>query len=499
MRYSPPMRLALLTLLLAAWAGSVFGEDQGKTVEAFDSSAYASPPTFQVGDHWEARWEASAPITMTLLAPDGTVLSRVSCSGQGSLYQPKGGNFRLQVEQPNADAGSSWHISIVETDAPAAGSSAASANPPPVPATSVTPAASTNAAPAVTASTPAAPPSPPPSSGALTDDEARAVVLIKGDAGEGTGFLAKTADGPVVITNIHVIADNPNPKIFATTGEEIPALSCKGAMDRDLAMFAIQDNHYSYLPLATDIKDTVLTGDELIIPGNSEGGEVMLNTKGEVKGVGPEKIEFNNPIYHGNSGGPVFHLKSGQVIAVVEGASRVRPTDDLDRASLASSNSAIAGSMRYFGLRVDNVSGWETYDLGRLLNEATFLKAFQQKSRAIDSYLNGSRYEKLNLAKDNPEEGPPDSKFYLTDDEIRTANDNFHRLMVTKDKSEQLFALREMVEELQKQADENVPAIQTPSNFYSYDQILAKRELEYRQALKTEIGKIGDRTNDEGL
>jgi hypothetical protein len=52
----------------------------------------------------------------------------------------------------------------------------------------------------------------------LTEDQAREVVLIKGDHAQGTGFLIKTPDGPVVVTNIHVISNNPNLKITTNSG-----------------------------------------------------------------------------------------------------------------------------------------------------------------------------------------------------------------------------------------------------------------------------------------
>ncbi len=56
---------------------------------------------------------------------------------------------------------------------------------------------------------PSAPAAPDATVNKLTEDQARAVVLIKGDKAEGTGFLVKTPTGPVVITNIHVISNNP--------------------------------------------------------------------------------------------------------------------------------------------------------------------------------------------------------------------------------------------------------------------------------------------------
>jgi hypothetical protein len=222
----------------------------------------------------------------------------------------------------------------------------------------------------------------------LTEDQARAVVLIKGDNSEGTGFLVKTPDGPVVVTNIHVISNNPNLKITTNTGTPITILSYKGATDRDLAMIAIKDGDFKYLDLATDISGIVQPGDEVITPGNSEGGEVMLNTGGKVLGIGPDRVEFDNPIYHGNSGGPVFHVKSGKVIGVVTQAMKVLNSDELDKASFASRNSAISGSMRYFGFRIDNVPKWEPYDWRGFQNETAFLEQFDKRSRCLDCYVN---------------------------------------------------------------------------------------------------------------
>ena len=108
--------------------------------------------------------------------------------------------------------------------------------------------------------TPAAAPPPPPQ---LTDEQAHAVVTIKGDNAQGAGFLVHTADGFFVVTHLHLLAANPNLQIIASNGTVITTLSLKGAVDRDLAMFAIKDDHYNYLPVATGSVDT---GDTVIIP-----------------------------------------------------------------------------------------------------------------------------------------------------------------------------------------------------------------------------------------
>jgi S1-C subfamily serine protease len=293
-------------VFFAAWlAAAGLGDAQEKVVQSFDGTAALATPNFQVQDKWEVRWDSADITQITVLAADGTVVAGAAGSQKGSLYLPKGGTFNLKISRPAAAAATQWHITVVEIGS--------APNPVPVASNYLPPetlpaAATTNAAPAPTP--PAAAPATastttPATTGGLSEDQARAVVEIKGDVGEGTGFLVKTADGPAVVTNIHVLSANPNVKILTTTGAQIKMLGVKGASDRDLAMISIQDDHYTYLDLATDIANTVQAGDEVITPGNSEGGEVMLNTKGTVLGIGPQMVEISNPIYHGNSGGPV--------------------------------------------------------------------------------------------------------------------------------------------------------------------------------------------------
>jgi len=309
----------------------------------------------------------------------------------------------------------------------------------------------------------------------LTADQARAVVLIKGDNAEGTGFLIKTADGPTVVTNIHVISNNPNLKITTNTGTPITILSYQGATDRDLAMIAVKDGDFKYLELATDISGTVQPGDEVVTPGNSEGGEVMLNTGGKVLGIGPERIEFDNPIYHGNSGGPVFHVKSGKVIGVVTEAIKVDVTDELDKASFANRNSAIGHSMRYFGLRTDSVPKWEAYDWNRFQNETAFLDQFDKRSRSLDSYLNA------------PDDNKPEDTLWRDDAKIVKANNDFFEQASGAGSSQRMDAIRELYSDLDNIVGIDVDAIQDVNGFYSFDQQRAQDEIAYRKALKTEL------------
>jgi hypothetical protein len=369
-----------------------------------------------------------------------------------------------------------------------------SSNPPAEePASSTPPAAPSPTT--ASASQPAPQPPPPPAN--LSQDQARAVVLIKGDKAEGTGFLVKTPNGPAIVTNIHVIADNPNVKITTNTGALVTVLSQRCASDRDLAMLAVKDDGFSYLEMAPDISKVVQPGDQVITPGNSEGGEVMLNTSGKVLGVGPERIEIDNPIYHGNSGGPVFHPKSGKVLGVVTEAIPVDLSDDLDKSSFANRNSAIASKMRYFALRLDTVTQWIDVDSRAFDIETSFLSRFEEQSQRLDAYLNRADNSNGNSNSDSGS-GNNDSKIYLDDDKIMRADNNYDSNAGGGDVAQHLEALRNLLFDLQSVADTDYDKIQNMSNFYPFDRERAQEEMDYRKALKSELDAIGNNVDRLG-
>ena len=290
---------------------------------------------------------------------DGTIVAGATSMGPGSIFIANGGTYKVRL---SSTFNAPWHIRVVAMGAPGAAAMAgmgvyvppdmttaqgpatdavvAGGTPPVTRAgSSVAPEGGAPTAPAVTITTPTpatsptpVPPAPTPDAAPapakLTEAQARAVVVIKGDNAEGTGFLVKTATGPMIITNQHVLEANPHLQITTSDGQTVKYLGLQGASDRDLAMIPIVDNGYSYLELATDVGNTVQVGDEVMTPGNSEGGDVLLNTDGHVVALGPQKVEISNPIYHGNSGGPIFHVKSGKVIGVVTEARRsIRATN----------------------------------------------------------------------------------------------------------------------------------------------------------------------------
>ncbi len=481
------------------WIAASLCRAEEKVVQTFSGSGpKTTTAPFTVHDSWELRWGPQPDyMTVTVIAPDGSVVAGAAGMQPGSLYLPKGGTYALVVHR-YVDKAGPWEIDVVDGVPPEAaaakGLSANYAPPSDLVATNAPP--SVAVSPAAT-NAPASIPTLASTSATLAEERAHAVVVIKGDVAEGTGFLVHGPDGPAVITNIHVLSANPNVKIFTTTGQQVAITGLKGASDRDLAMVSIQDNHYSYLDLATDIAGTVQNGDEVVTPGNSEGGEVVLDARGTVLGVGPERIEFSNPIYHGNSGGPVFHTKSGKVIAVVTQAMKVRADNEIDKASLANKNSAITGTMRYFGLRIDTVPKWETYDWAQFLNQTAFIDKFHDVTRCLDSFMNGARYEQAHVASTD-EYGPPNAMYYMKNAKLVAAHDNFHHLTTDADQSQRLDATREIIMDLDGVASTDLAPIQNAGNFYAYEEVRAQQELKYRQALQKEIESAGDKISDMG-
>jgi len=157
-------------------------------------------------------------------------------------------------------------------------------------------------------------------------------------------------------------------------------------------------------------------------------------------------------------------------------------TDDLDKTSFESRNSAITGSMRYFGLRLDDVPKWEAYDWNRYQTETLFLDDFHRRSTCLDAYLN------------TPKEwlGAGPMSFIAQDDKFKQVIENFVKQSSVKDNSKRKAAYQQLLTDLGTLADEKMDDIQQSTNFYTFDQERAKEELAYRQNIKKELDFIGN-------
>jgi hypothetical protein len=143
--------------------------------------------------------------------------------------------------------------------------------------------------------------------------------------------------------------------------------------------------------------------------------------------------------------------------------------------------------MRYFGMRIDDVPKWEPYDWNHFQNETAFLDQFDQRSRALDCYLNA------------PNDNKPEDTFWQKDDKIMKANGNFFdQASGDADINQKMEAERVLYSELSDVANVDMDAIQIANDFYGFDQQRAKDEIAYRKALKTELDGISNNVSRMG-
>lgn len=73
----------------------------------------------------------------------------------------------------------------------------------------------------------------------------------------------------------------------------------------------------SPLEISKNVMTDTNLKDDLVVSGNSQGGNVMRNIEGTLLAVGPKLLETDCNFYKGNSGSPVIHRDSGKVVGVV--------------------------------------------------------------------------------------------------------------------------------------------------------------------------------------
>jgi hypothetical protein len=376
--------------------------------------------------------------------------------------------------QPPPPVEISWHLQIVQLDASVTADQALTVYTPffIVPDSAVTPVATPEEL-------------PPP---VLTDDQSKTVVTIKGDNAQGTGFFMRSPDGTFVVTHLHLLAGNPNIKLSTSSGAAITVVGLKGAADRDIALFAIQDNQFTYLPAPTDAPNSVQAGDQLIIPDVGAPSDILIGKPGRVMGTNAERIDFDNPIGRGDTGAPVIHVKSGTVLGLVTDEKKVDVSDRLAKVWPANPPPGSSTIIPYFGLRLGGVQTWETYDAGRFLDESVFLRQFHENTRCLDSFLNGRRHRQFG----ENEDGPPDNKFYLTNAKLAAAENTYRQFANGADENQRLDGARELLFDLEGFCDTDLATLKGMKILYGYDQNWAQEEIAYRLALKKELDELSN-------
>lgn len=238
-----------------------------------------------------------------------------------------------------------------------------------------------------------------------------ALLVVEGDDGVGSGFLAEIKGRYFIVTNIHVIAGNNNIRFSTAEGDEIkhPA-NFFISRDRDIAIFPIEkpEQFYQTSESITDLADI---GDLVTVYGNEGGASVVTRLQGKINGIGPDRIEVDAEFIPGNSGSPVIHRETGTAIGIASflieynldekdrKRGRDRESENEDRGSRYSRNPEEVEPDSYeetrrFAERLDKEKDWEKTNLVTLKQEAQKLEDYTETVLGVMDVSMGIMEEK---------------------------------------------------------------------------------------------------------
>lgn len=195
----------------------------------------------------------------------------------------------------------------------------------------------------------------------------QAAIIIEGDNGSGSGFLAHIKGKNFIVTNIHVIMGNKEIDFRDIHGRLYKPQAYFLAKGQDVAILPIAEEVGYALTMAENVGQLVSRGDRITVLGNSLGGSVVTQLDGEVQGIGPSAVEVSATIVEGNSGSPIIHLETGEVIAVATYISKANE-------GMSSVEGTRFEKVRRFGHRFDIIQEWQRADLDVMNLQGRVLK-----------------------------------------------------------------------------------------------------------------------------
>jgi len=201
------------------------------------------------------------------------------------------------------------------------------------------------------------------------------VVIIEGDQGAGSGFIAKMRDQFFIVTNQHVLSGNNKFTVTGVDGTKYPVNGALfGAKDSDVAIMKIPTAE-NFITVDDNSASDANIGDAVVVLGNAEGGGVATQTIGSLLGVGPKLVEVNAKFVQGNSGSPIIDRVTGKVLGLATFV-RTFKSDELQTA-------ADIPQMHWFGYRLDTIKDWEPLDWSRFSSEGQQLAKMNDLNNAF--------------------------------------------------------------------------------------------------------------------
>jgi hypothetical protein len=206
------------------------------------------------------------------------------------------------------------------------------------------------------------------------------LVFVTGADAAGSGFIATIANGTFLVTNAHVAAGIRDAQFKTLDGTAVQGGTPSIAVGEDIFCMALPAGGKP-LPVMKNVDQNAAIGDSVAVLGNAEGGGVVNTIIGKIVGIGPNLVEVDAPFVPGNSGSPIVHLKSGQVI----GVATYSTTQEYD---LTTSKKLPQPVVRRFGYRLDSIKAWQAVDQRAFDAQAIQMESIEKLTDDLADFLN---------------------------------------------------------------------------------------------------------------
>ncbi len=203
------------------------------------------------------------------------------------------------------------------------------------------------------------------------------LLVVTGNGGNGSGFVATMGSVSYIITNTHLMAAVREPAFKDLDDKTVHFGKASAAIGADVLRLEAQAG--KPMELMQDVNQNASIGDDIVVLGNSEGAGVVNPIMGKIVGIGPNLIEIDAQIVPGDSGSPIVHLKSGKVIGIATFLSLKKY--DPDAAGMVK-----PPVTRYFGYRLDSVKEWQPVNWETFYKEAAAIHKIQLFSVDLDLF-----------------------------------------------------------------------------------------------------------------
>ena len=192
---------------------------------------------------------------------------------------------------------------------------------------------------------------------------------------QGSGFLVRYKGKIYLFTNIHVISGANSVTAKGMNGRILTQGNLMVANNCDLAAIELPYEKDG-LEILDSVDSNLQLKDQLAILGNSLGGRVTTEIRGQVSAIGPNLVETDAKFVHGNSGSPAIDMKTGKVVAI---ASYAETPDENN----LTKDSQFNKTVRRYCYRLDTVDEWTPIPNGSFVAETSYVKAAENKNEDL--------------------------------------------------------------------------------------------------------------------